>query len=162
MKNGNDVLKRSPEIVIIFRVQMTSSWYNRLACWAIGVSAREINKIKISQRWYLRNSGTISQRSSLFLRVQSLIEIVMYFIMDNCHGDCTCKIEVPSLRRWFKSGEQSPWRSYLNFSSVISGRSYLNFSSTISMGYNGRWYLVFSRSISSRWYLFKFPSFFTS
>ena len=53
----------------------------------------------ISQRWYLRNSGTISQRSSLFLRVQSLIEIVMYFIMDDRHGDCTCKIEVPSLWR---------------------------------------------------------------
>ena len=118
-KNGDDLPKRSPEIVTIFEGT-------------------------ISQRWYLRNSGTISQRSSLFLRVQSLIEIVMYFIMDDRHGDCTCKIEVPSLWRWFKSGGQSPWRSYLNFSSAISGRLYLYFASVISW----RWYLNFSSTIS--------------
>ena len=41
----------------------------------------------------------------LILRVQSLIEMVMYLIIDDRHGDCICKIEVPSLLGWFKMGD---------------------------------------------------------
>ena len=119
-ENGDDLPKRSPEIVTNFEGT-------------------------ISQRWYLRN----------------------------LHGDCNCKIEVPSLWRWFKKWGTISGRLYLYLSSVISGRWYLNFSSTTSgemvpqffkynlwgdgtsifqvqsLGtYNGRWYLIFSSTIS--------------